>query len=90
MKILDLLGSFKRDFKRISKRGWDIDKLSAVVVTLRRAEPLSVHARPHKLSGEWLGFWECHVAPDWLLIYDTNDATVLLARTGTHQDLFDN
>jgi mRNA interferase YafQ len=45
--------------------------------------------RAHPLKGEWRGYWECHVAPDWLLIYKMTDEEVLLARTGTHADLFD-
>ena len=90
MKDLRVLGSFHRDIKRIRKRGWDRGKLDKVVVLLRYGEPLPSNARPHKLTGKWLGFWECHVAPDWLLIYDVNDATVLIARTGAHQDLFEN
>ena len=89
MKHLDLLGSFKRDFKKITKRKWDVKKLESIVTTLRRDETLPTNARPHKLTGDWEGWWECHIAPDWLLIYDTNETTVLLARTGTHVDLFD-
>lgn len=88
MKDLELIGSFRKDLKRIKKRGWDRARLEAIVTLLRCNEPLSVSARPHKLTGDWLGFWECHIAPDWLLIYDATDTTVLLARTGTHSDLF--
>lgn len=89
MKRLDLLGSFKKDFRRITKRKWDVKKLEAIVTMLRSDEPLPLNARPHRLTGDWEGFWECHIAPDWLLIYDMNDTTVLLARTGTHTDLFE-
>lgn len=89
MKRLDLLGSFKRDFRRITKRKWDVKKLDSIVTMLRRDEPLPPNARPHRLTSDWEGFWECHIAPDWLLIYDMNDTTVLLARTGTHADLFE-
>lgn len=89
MKDLELSGSFKRDLKKIAKRGWNLNKLDAIVTRLRTGTPLLANARPHKLTGEWLGFWECHVEPDWLLIYDTNGTKVLLARTGTHTDLFE-
>lgn len=44
--------------------------------------------RPHQLKGEWKGFWECHIGPDWLLIYKPTADEILLARTGTHSDLF--
>jgi len=89
VKKLELLGSFRKDIKRIRKRGWGREKLDAIVIMLRTDEPLPTNARPHKLTGEWLGFWECHIGPDWLLIYDTNDTSVLLAGTGTHADLFE-
>ncbi|MGD0023228.1 MAG: type II toxin-antitoxin system YafQ family toxin [Xanthobacteraceae bacterium] len=45
--------------------------------------------RPHPLKGDWKGYWECHISPDWLLIYKVTDEEVLLARTGTHADLFE-
>ena len=88
MKGLRLQGSFKKDLKRITKRGWNRIKLDAIVILLRTNEPLPINAHPHKLTGEWLGFWECHVGPNWLLIYDVRDTEVLLARSGTHADLF--
>lgn len=89
MKSLELLGSFKKDLRRIENRRLDRFKLDNVVTALRRGETLPASARPHKLSGEWFGFWECHIAPDWLLIYDVTDTAILLARTGTHADLFE-
>ena len=89
MKDLELLGSFKKDLRRITKRGWDRSKLERIVTMLRKDEPLPHSARPHKLTGDWKGFWECHVEPDWLLIYDSTDTKVLLAGTGSHPDLFE-
>ena len=77
---------FRRDFKRQKRRGRDIEKLIAVVGVLSKEGVLP--RRPHKLSGDWGGVWECHVEPDWLLIYDVSDEEVLLVRTGTHADLF--
>ncbi len=88
MKELKLLGSFKKDIKKIRKRGWNRTKLDVIVTMLRSDEPLPASTRPHKLTGGWLGFWECHIGPDWLLIYDVSDDIVLLAATGTHADLF--
>ena len=89
MKNLELLGAFKKDLKLITKRAYDRDKLDAIVSMLRLDEALPNRARPHKLIGKWKGFWECHVGPDWLLIYNITDTTVILARTGTHADLFE-
>lgn len=89
MKDLEILGSFKKDLKRVAKRTWDRTKLEVIVTMLRSDEPLPIRARPHRLTGDWDGFWECHIEPDWLLIYDFNATTVQLARTGTHADLFE-
>lgn len=82
-------GRFKRDLRRIAKRGLEIDALDAIVSFLQHGAPLPENAFPHKLSGEYRGKWECHIAPDWLLIYQITDEEVLLVRTGTHSDLFE-
>lgn len=79
---------FRRDFKRQKRRGRDTEKLIAIVRVLARDGVLPRRLRPHKLSGDWGSVWECHVEPDWLLIYDVTDETVLLIRTGTHAELF--
>ncbi|OHB18851.1 MAG: hypothetical protein A2854_03270 [Parcubacteria group bacterium RIFCSPHIGHO2_01_FULL_56_18] len=79
---------FRRDYKLQKRRGKDIKKLKAVVLELAEYGILDILHRPHKLTGEWNGFWECHIEPNWLLIYDVNGDEVLLARTGTHSDLF--
>lgn len=79
---------FDRDLRRMLKRGKDVDKLQAVVDTLQRGEPLEPRHRPHPLSGDWISYWDCHVEPDWVLIYQVTDEAVFLARTGTHADLF--
>ncbi len=89
MKEIESFGIFRKDLKRIKKRGWNRAKLDAIILALRRDAPLPENARPHILVGEWLGFWECHVAPNWLFIYDVTDTKVVLARTGSHQDLFE-
>ncbi len=81
-------GNFKKDLKRIEKRGWKLERLQTVIVLLQRNEPLPFSARPHKLSGKWTEYWECHIESNWLLIYRFTDGHVLLARTGTHEDLF--
>ena len=80
--------AFKKDFKRVTKRDYDHEKFEAVLDLLRRGEPLTEAHRDHLLKGEWKGWRECHVAPDWLLIYKISGDEILLARTGTHADLF--
>ena len=89
MKRVRPIGGYKRDLKRLSKRGWNLNKLFAVVLLIQDNQPLPSNARPHKLTGIYDGFWECHVESNWLLIYNVTDTEVLLARTGTHTDLFE-
>jgi mRNA interferase YafQ len=79
---------FRDDLKRQRRRGKDIDDLIAVVELLAEQGTLPPAYRPHKLSGEWRGVWECHIEADWLLIYAVTTEEVLLIRTGTHADLF--
>jgi len=71
------------------KRGKDERKLYFAVEALARTGSLPAEFRTHRLVGRWSDFWECHIEPDWLLIYDVNDVEVLLVRTGTHADLFE-
>lgn len=89
MRHIHPRGPFRKDLKRLSKRGWDLNKLHRVISLLQTGGSLPTNTRPHKLTGEWLGFSECHIGPNWLLIYDIGDTEVLLARTGTHADLFE-
>ena len=73
----------------MNKRGAQARKLSEVLELLAADQPLPERCRPHKLVGEWNGFWECHIEPDWLLVYDLDDPKVLtLVATGSHADLF--
>ena len=82
--------SFKRDYRRIVRRGYDPGMLEAVIAVLAEGEPLPLKYRDHPLSGNFKGFRECHVAPDWLLIYriDAHELVLILTRRGTHSDLF--
>ena len=90
MRRIEYGTTFKKDYKRMTKRGALAAKLNAVLALLMNDEKLPAKNRPHMLSGEWKGFWECHIEPDWLLIYDLDDPRVLaLHRTGTHSDLFE-
>ena len=88
MKPVRFATAFRKDLKRVTRRGYGLDDLDTMVTTIRRGGRLGASARAHPLKGEWRGYWECHVAPDWLLIYKVTDEEVLLARTGTHADLF--
>lgn len=82
---------FRRDYKRCKRRGLDMQLLETVLDTLQREEPLDAKYHDHQLSGKYNKFRECHIQPDWLLIYHVDgDALVLTAsRTGTHSDLLD-
>jgi mRNA interferase YafQ len=79
---------FRSDLKRQKRRGKDITDLIAVVELLAEGGELPAGFRPHQLSAEWKGVWECHIEPNWLLIYEITAAEVTLIRTGTHRDLF--
>ncbi len=90
MRRIEFGTAFKKDNKRVMRRGASIAKLDTVLALLMSDQPLPARNRPHLLSGEWKGFWECHIEPDWLLIYDLHDPEVLaLHRMGTHSDLFE-
>ena len=90
--MLDIVLSnqFKKDLKLASKRGYDLQVLNDVVDRLAAGEVLPAKNRDHELSGSFAGFRECHIQPDWLLIYriDNNELMLFLSRTGTHSDLF--
>jgi mRNA interferase YafQ len=79
---------FRRDIQRAEARSKNLAKLFAVVDMLARDIPLPARCRPHLLRGDWTGHWECHIEPDWLLIYQLTDDAVILVRTGSHSDLF--
>ncbi|MBQ3592912.1 MAG: type II toxin-antitoxin system YafQ family toxin [Clostridia bacterium] len=81
---------FQKDLKRIEKRGYNISLLTEVIKMLAGGEQLPEKNKDHNLSGDYAGCRECHITPDWLLIYEiTDDELILyLTRTGTHSDLF--
>ncbi len=79
---------FEKDLKLINKQGKDLTKLNSVIALLCREKQLSAKNRNHKLKGNYRGCWECHVAPDWLLIYEKTKTQLILVRTGSHSDLF--
>lgn len=86
-----LSNRFKKDLKLAAKRGLALEELNAVVEQLAAGQPLPDKNRDHALTGDYIGFRECHIRPDWLLIYrvDGEDLLLFLFRTGSHTDLFD-
>lgn len=79
---------FKRDVKQAQKRGKDMSKLREILLLLVEGAVLPAHFRDHPLSGEWKAYRDCHIEPDWLLIYKIEGNDLYLVRTGTHSDLF--
>ena len=81
---------FLKDLKRCKKRGLDLRKLESIVIDLQNEVQLDSKFRVHPLHGEYLGHMECHIEPDWLLIYltDKGQKEIYFIRTGTHSDLF--
>ncbi len=81
---------FQKDLKRIQKRGYQIQLIKEVVRKLSDGETLEAKYKDHQLSGDYAGCRECHITPDWLLIYEIyeDELILYLTRTGTHSDLF--
>lgn len=81
---------FKKDMKLVQKRGYNQKLLYDVIEKLANGEPLEEKHRDHQLTGDYSGFRECHIQPDWLMVYQYHDDELLLLlfRTGTHSDLF--
>jgi len=81
---------FKRSYKRCIKRGYNKTLFEKVITILSESGTLPPRYKPHKLIGEWAGLWECHIQPDWLLIWEQRESELILilTDTGTHSDLF--
>lgn len=79
---------FEHDIKRVKKQGKEISKMVAIVDTLRHKQPLAPRHRDHKLTGNYKECRECHIQPDWLLIYRVEKTALILERTGSHAELF--
>lgn len=86
-----LSNRFRKDLKLAAKRGLRLDELNAIVEQLAAGQTLPERNRDHALTGDYIGFRECHIRPDWLLVYrvDGDALELFLFRTGTHADLFD-
>jgi mRNA interferase YafQ len=79
---------FKKDFKRMRKRGCDVSKIKAAIVLLINEKRLEIKMKDHLLRGNFKDRRECHPEPDWLLIYRFDENKIIFERTGTHADLF--
>lgn len=79
---------FKKDFKNAKKRGKKLDKLAKIITDLQHGRTLPAKYKNHKLKGNYADCWECHIEPDWLLIYQLTTEELILIRTGSHSDLF--
>jgi mRNA interferase YafQ len=80
--------AFKKDYKRVQKRGYDTNKLRQVIGLLLDQDPLPEIYHDHPLRGKFDGARDCHIEPDWILIYAVEGNDLLLQRTGSHADLF--
>lgn len=88
MKTIRRTSQFKRDVKRMQQQGREFEKLKRVLEALVKGEPLAAKHRDHVLVRQYKGTRECHIEPDWLLIYELGEAEIVLIRTGSHSDLF--
>jgi len=88
VKTIFETSQFRKDLKKIKKRGRDIQKLKEVVRQIANGEMLDERHRDHALTGSRRGSRDCHVEPDWLLIYRKDEDSLYLERSGTHSDLF--
>ena len=88
--MLEIIQSsrFKRDIKKARKQGKPITELQIIVKLLVQQKPLPKKHQDHNLSGVYISYRECHIRPDWLLIYKVSDRELQLARTGSHSELF--
>jgi len=82
------LKQFKKDVILAQKRNKNINKLKNIISLLLEESPLPLKNHNHKLKGEFSDYWECHIEPDWLLIYKKTKTEIILIRTGSHSDLF--
>ena len=88
MLEISFTGQFKKDYKTCKKRGYNMKLLQSIIDTLAVPEKLPTRNKDHYLSGNFRNKKECHIMPDWLLIYQIEENQLILYRTGTHSDLF--
>ncbi len=90
MYSLRVTGQFKKDVKRCAKSGYPLEEMWSVIRLLLNVGYLPEQYQPHRLQGGYVGCWECHIKPDWLLVWkqDDEELVILMTNTGTHSDLF--
>ncbi len=88
MLLPDYTNRFKKDYKRVMKRNYDISLIDTIINTLIHEIPLNKKYEDHPLIGNYKGCRECHIKPDWILIYQIGNGVIVFERTGTHSDLF--
>ncbi|MCH7731670.1 MAG: type II toxin-antitoxin system YafQ family toxin [Candidatus Marinimicrobia bacterium] len=88
MKELYISNAYKKDIKRLVKQGRKLSEIDKIIHLLVSGERFPPKHRLHKLKGKWSGYRECHIAPDWLLIWREDEQSVRLMRTGSHSDMF--
>jgi len=86
--ILHYTTQFKKDYKKVKKQNKDLLKLKTVIEKLVDQQILETKYKDHQLTGNWKGHRDCHIEPDWILIYQLTDDALILERTGTHSELF--
>ena len=88
MRTIVRKSRFKKDFKKLLSSGKDLEKLAEIIRLLANDEPLAERHRDHALIGDYEGCRDCHITPDWLLIYQITETELILVRTGSHSELF--
>lgn len=87
--VTETTKQFRKDLERIKRQGKDLNKLKEITDALFAQEKLPMKNRNHRLHGYYVNKWECHIEPDWLLIYTIDASFLRLERTGSHSDLFE-
>lgn len=88
MLQLIMENNFKKDLAKATKQGKDLKKFKEIIALLTEQKPLPQKNRNHKLKGEFRDCWECHIEPDWLLVYKKTSTSIILSRMGSHSELF--
>ena len=88
MLEVERTNQFKKDYRLAIRRGKKLERIESIIDALAKEEPLNPRHRPHRLTGDMEGYWECHVEPDYLMVYEYAPGALILVRLGTHSDLF--
>lgn len=88
MRTIHRVSQFKKDVKQMGKRGKKFEVFKEVISRIAEGDALEAKYRDHRLTGQYKGSRECHIEPDWLLVYEVTKTELILIRTGTHSDLF--